>query len=207
MDSTSPNNCSDQINTNPNPGSDNPNKTKARKRDRINKSKSHEGTFRHSGISEGSNRSVDTRVKVDSQGDVTTEPIFVHLPQEDPPTQNGHLKVVEFEYTDYDPDAQSKCTKIIEKLQRKASDLYRKHKLKLKYCAIIVFAVLYFMYFAFAINYSLDGAKVLIVLTSLIVGYLIFKKIWTTWGDKIYAKSCGPVVSIMDRPWWKYCRW
>lgn len=177
-------------------------------RDKINKSKSHDGNFRYYGnygSHHGSKRSIETRVRIDEGRGVTTEPLE-HVPEIYPPPQDG-FAVVDFEYAEYDPDAQNKCTKFVERIQQKTHGFFSLHGKRIKLGIVIIFVILYFIYFCFAIHTSVDGAVVLIALTSLTVSYLTLREVWRRCGDRIYAVTCGPVATVFDKPWWKYCRW
>lgn len=67
----------------------------------------------------------------------------------------------------------------------------------------VAFAVLvgYSVYFGFAIEYSVEMATALIVVTCLGVALAVYVYIRDHFGDKIYEKCLKPIETLIDRNW------
>lgn len=112
---------------------------------------------------------------------------------------NNDSNEMEFEH--------DKCSRAVEVVQIKVHGFFRKYGPVMKKTLIGCLVICFFVYLAFAIYTSVSGAMVLIILTALVVSYLVMRQVWKYAGGKIYAHTCGPIVTMMEKKWWKYCRW
>lgn len=161
----------------------------------------------------GSKRSLkkagsETRVTVDDIDDRERTRIEeIDSPVEAAFAWRNAPKLVAFELEEYNPEEQDICTKYIDKIHKTTRRVFRKYSPCIKKVVLGILLILYMIYFGFAIYESPSGAVVLIVLTSLVVIYILFKQVWRLWGDKIWDHTCAPIGRMFEKSWWKYCRW
>ncbi len=99
------------------------------------------------------------------------------------------------------------CTSAIERVHSCFCNCFARRKTLIKRIVCVIFIIAYFVYFGCAVHYSFTGATVVVVLTCLVGGYLIFKFIWKKAGGKIYQCCCAPVGRFFQSKFWSYFRW
>jgi pyrimidine nucleoside transport protein len=184
----------------------------------VNRSRTNSHASRHSSKGGSKRNSLEARVTIEKNMTHSHSIIDgdLHKKEEEDPnfqigtdalTSDANLQeVFKFELEEYDPESQDKCIKGIQTVQTSVHGFFRNHGPVLKKIVLVILLILYTIYFGYAIYHSVSEALVLIVMTGLIVGYLLWSEIWKHWGSNIRSVTCDPVSRCFSKPWWKYGR-
>ena len=89
----------------------------------------------------------------------------------------------------------------VHHFQTRVIDFVKEYSSYISKLFIFFSLVGYTIYLGFAINYSVEMARALIVITAIVLFCLIYVFIRDTFGDTIYNKCYVPVFSPLEKNW------
>ena len=90
----------------------------------------------------------------------------------------------------------------VHKLQVNTSSFFRTYAAYISKLVLVACLIAYTIYFGFAVNYNVEAAKALIVITGIVLFCLVYRFIRDHYGDTIYNQFLGPyIVKPMEKHW------
>lgn len=89
----------------------------------------------------------------------------------------------------------------VHKLQMSTVDTCKKYSAYISKCVMFVCLLAYTVYFGFAVSYSVEMARALIVITGIVLLCIVYVFVRDHYGQHIYMYCMEPVLNWLDTNW------